>query len=364
MSKQPASRSEGRIAWRRLAGLRTIAALAVALVAAAAFAVRSARSDGGLRSTSEHDAGVAPVSSTELSRVQHVWEIPNCYNRPLRLKLRQASCGCTKAALDREVLAPGESARFELMMEVANENRDRMVQAVVETDSDEFPTLTFILRWQARARIATELNRAPHLSVEPGTTSKSILTFTCRQPATESPQQVRVTTQGNRIAARVAAVTELDTEDDLHVRHVDVEVTIRWPETGYEGNQPAWVEAHCGPDKFAQAVCIAPVYAVKAIPGSLFLRRDAAGLAGELQLMSDSAFRVLGARVEGTNTAFVPEFAGEAQSRHRVRMSVPSAEAPKSTLEGMLLIETDHPRRPLVRVPLYALASRAVQTGE
>ena len=54
----------------------------------------------------------------------------------------------------------------------------------------------------------------------------------------------------------------------------------------------------------------------------------------------------------------VPEFASDPQRLHRITLSVGNVEDLPAVVDTFLRIETDHPRRPVVRVPLYALAER------
>ncbi len=342
---------------------RTVALLwVVALPLAAASGCREGSLSG--LNGAEFDAGVVLVSPQEAARVEHTFDVPNPYDHPLRIRVASRSCGCTQARLDREVVAPGETAQLHLSVSVANENQDRTVQATVDTDSEERPSLQFVVNWTTRARVSSNARDMVRMPVKPEGESSQMVSFSCLQPLTEAPQELRVRSRDHRVETRVLRVDQEPDQDGLRSWRVETELRAGPCELSQHLAEVVWIEATYGGHVLQLPVLLQPVREITPIPQQVFLRRNNDVLSADFRLSSGSEFRILDIASASSEFELLSRFSDTAQTTHAVSITIPNVMPPGGLLETVAVIHTDHPKQREVRLPVYAYGAGRSEAGE
>ena len=138
---------------------------AIAMVALCATAAAVAQPK--LSMPAVHDWGTVTASNatSEVQHVSAVIPLVNTGSSPLKIKEVRTSCGCTSAPLDRDSLAPGDTARLSVKLNLPNGNGP--VEKYITIFTNEVEAKPHIMTIKAMVQRALQLSSS-YIPFAPG----------------------------------------------------------------------------------------------------------------------------------------------------------------------------------------------------
>ncbi|MBU3741027.1 MAG: DUF1573 domain-containing protein [Candidatus Kapabacteria bacterium] len=140
-----------------------IAIMLIAICSITAAAVAQPR----LSMPAVHDWGTVTASNStvDVQQVSAVIPLVNTGTSPLKIKEVRTSCGCTSAPLDKDSLAPGDTARLSVTLNLPNGNGP--IEKYITIFTNEVETKPHILSIKANVQRALQLSSS-HIAFPPG----------------------------------------------------------------------------------------------------------------------------------------------------------------------------------------------------
>jgi hypothetical protein len=315
----------------------------------------------GTESDRRHDFG--PILGGRTTALDHVYLLTNRSNRPVRLvrALNLKSC-CGDVELQPALLAPGERAELRVTLRIGDSIGPVTHRAAVETDLPEAQVVEF---WTSavvypEARIEQRGEGAP--AVSPGATSRrEFVAITYGTPDRPAVPLDDPALAGSLPVAWIGPIVEDAREGGLIERSRPFAATRALP------NDPGVHVDEVRLVRDGVPVAVLPirwdvVSVLTATPGALVRGpTDAETQSILLRARDNRAFRVLGGESSLAGVCAAAD-KDEPAASQAIRVSF-SNEPASEGRSGQLHIRTDHPKQPVVTVPLY-IAENAVQARE
>ncbi|MDX2036958.1 MAG: cysteine peptidase family C39 domain-containing protein [Isosphaeraceae bacterium] len=282
----------------------------------------------------------------------------------VHLEKLELSCTCTDAALKQRDLDPGKTSTLEALIEPGSTTGIRSAVLKVTTDSEQSPSLAFVVRWNLVSRLSLEpgeadfgrMNRLPSTEKRLKITSRGFqLCPECRLTFEPTSSAIKATSDLDGV--RRGKVGGHEAPTDAHEFGL---LILQLTGTASEGSHREAVSIRCVCNGNELIRYNLPVFwelapRVALHPSRLFLARKDERLAGRVILQSDVPVRVLNTGTEGGSKDKVRIHYSRASSdRHFLDIEVQTP-LEKGTWRSDVVLELDHPEVSRLVLPITAL---------
>lgn len=303
-------------------------------------------------------------------KIPLVTRIQNSTRKPVRILNVVSGCDCTEVEFDRSILPPGASAKLRASLSLGDSNDPRVARIRVLMDAPQSPESTIEIHWQVQNPLTIQPDRMENHALalgesqaaEAGVVLKGMgLCAHCVVEAHAGDGPARVSLAPPITLPRPGHDTS--SGDPVALGKMAIQIPASTEELAFD--QSPRVEIWCAGKIRARALfpmrwsAAAPL---GVLPQRLSLGVTTAGFACErtvqLAARDGRLFRILSVRCEGDGSWLQPILPQDADRLQEVRLQI-TAPMQAGPWRRSIEIQTDHPERPSIAIPISGLIQTA-----